>query len=161
MTRTFVLDVQGSVFEFKSWNTQVVNIHLPNVWQQVSRCYFYLSPDTNLVIVTSAWVQTQRISVFYVKLCCFSTNFIVWISLLKILLPMYPHFLVFLIWHALYYFIILIHTTYNDNNSQSSYLQKFVVFPFLNIKSLVYLNKSCTTTFCRRGYGLKKSDCSI
>ena len=95
MLRTFFLDVQGSVFEFKSWKTQVVNIHLPNVWQQVSRCHFYLSPDTNLVIVTFSWVQTQRISVFYVKLCYFSTNCIVWISLLKIPLPMYPHFLAF------------------------------------------------------------------
>ena len=50
------------------------------------------------------------------------------------------------------YFIILVQKTYNDNVSHSIYLQKFAVLP------LVYLNKSCTNTFCRRSYGLKEND---
>ena len=28
-------------------------------------------------------------------------------------------------------------------------MQKLAVLPFLNVKSLIYLNKSCTNTFCR------------
>ena len=44
--------------------------------------------------------------------------------------------------------------TYNDNVSQSIYLQKLAMLPFLNVKSLVYLNKSCTNTLCWMGYGL-------
>ena len=51
--------------------------------------------------------------------------------------------------------------TYYDNVSQSTYLQKLAVLPLLNVKSLVYLNKSCTNTFCRRGYGLRENDSSI
>ena len=35
------------------------------------------------------------------------------------------------------------------------------MLPFLNVKSQVYLNKSCTTMFCRKGYGLKENDSSI
>ena len=50
--------------------------------------------------------------------------------------------------------------TYNDNVSQSIYLLKLEVLP-LNIKSPVYLNKSSTNTFCRRGYGVKENDSSI
>ena len=51
--------------------------------------------------------------------------------------------------------------TYNDNVSQFIYLQKLAVFPILNVKSHVYLNKSCTTRFCDRGYRLKKNDSNI
>ena len=51
--------------------------------------------------------------------------------------------------------------TYYDNVSQSTYLQKLAVLPLLNVKSLAYLNKSCTNTFCRRGYGLRENDSSI
>ena len=49
----------------------------------------------------------------------------------------------------------------DDKDSQSIYLEKLAMLPVLNVKSLVYLNKSCTTTFCRRGYGLKENDSSI
>ena len=42
-----------------------------------------------------------------------------------------------------------------------TYLQKLAVLPLLNVKSLVYLNKSCTNKFCRRGYGLRENDSSI
>ena len=51
--------------------------------------------------------------------------------------------------------------TYYDNVSQSTYLQKLAVLPLLNVKSLVYLNKSCTNTFCRRGYWLRENDSSV
>ena len=51
--------------------------------------------------------------------------------------------------------------TYNDNIFQSTYLQKLALLPFLNVKSAVYLNKSFTTMFCRRGYGLEENDFSI
>ena len=50
---------------------------------------------------------------------------------------------------------------YNDNVSQFIYLQKLAVFPILNVKSHVYLNKSCTTMFYDRGYGLKENDSNI
>ena len=46
--------------------------------------------------------------------------------------------------------------TYNDNVSQSIYLQKLAVLPFLNVKSPVFLNKSSTNTFCMRGCGVKE-----
>ena len=51
--------------------------------------------------------------------------------------------------------------TCNDNVSRSTYLQKLAVLPFLNGMSPVYLNKSCTTKFCRRCYGLEEIDFSI
>ena len=51
--------------------------------------------------------------------------------------------------------------TYNDNLSQSIYLQKLAVLPFLNVKSLVFLNNSCMTTFCRWDNGLKDKVSSI
>ena len=51
--------------------------------------------------------------------------------------------------------------TNNDNVSQSIYLQKLAVLPFLNVKSLVYLSKTCTNRFYRRGYGLKENDSYI
>ena len=51
--------------------------------------------------------------------------------------------------------------TYIDNVSQSIYVQKLAVLPFLNVKSQVFLNKSCTTLFCNRGYGLRENDSSI
>ena len=51
--------------------------------------------------------------------------------------------------------------TYNENISRSTYVQKLAMLPFLNVKSPVYLIKSCTTTFCRRGYGLGENDFRI
>ena len=50
---------------------------------------------------------------------------------------------------------------YNNNVSQFIYLQKPAVLPSLSVKSLVYLNKSCTTSFRRRGYGSKEKDSSM
>ena len=47
---------------------------------------------------------------------------------------------------------------YNNYVSQSIYLRKLAVLPFLNVKSLVYLNKSCTNRFYRWGYGLKENE---
>ena len=55
-------------------------------------------------------LSCQRISAFNVKLCCFSTNCIVWIKPLKILLSVHPHSIAFENVIALYYFILLIHT---------------------------------------------------
>ena len=49
----------------------------------------------------------QRISAVNVKLCCFTTNCIVGIKPLKILLPVYPHSTAFKNVIALYYLIIL------------------------------------------------------
>ena len=57
--------------------------------------------------------------------------------------------------------IVLQTQTYDDNVYQFIYLQKLAVLPFKNVKSHVYLNKSCMATFCRRGYGLKENDSSI
>ena len=56
--------------------------------------------------------------------------------------------------------VIVIHKTYNDNVSRSIYLQKLAVLPVLNVKSLVYLNKSCTATFCRRAYMVERKKIS-
>ena len=50
---------------------------------------------------------------------------------------------------------------YNDNVSQSIYLQKLAVLLLLNVKSPVYMNKSCMTMFCRRSYGLKENYSSL
>ena len=92
-------------------------------------------------------MYTQRISAFNVKFCCFSTNCIVWIKPLKILLPVYPHSIAFEKAIALYYFILLIHTNLQWLRFSVHYLQKLAVLPFLDVKSLVYLNKSCPNTF--------------
>ena len=51
--------------------------------------------------------------------------------------------------------------TYNDNVSQFIYLQKLAMLPLFNVKSLFYLSKSCTKTFCMWGYGLRENDSSI
>ena len=48
-----------------------------------------------------------------------------------------------------------------DHVSQSIYLHKLAVLPFSNVKSLVYLNNTCSGTFCKRGNGLKENDSSI
>ena len=60
------------------------------------------------VTITSEGLQ--RISAFNIKLCCFSTNCIVEIKKMKILLPVYPHSIAFENVIALYYLILLIHT---------------------------------------------------
>ena len=63
-----------------------------------------------------------------------------------------------------FYCIILFYSytqTYSDNVSQSTYLLKYAMLPLLNVKSLVYYNKSCTTTFCRWDNELRENDSSI
>ena len=61
--------------------------------------------------------------------------------------------------HCIYFTVFYSYTqTYNNNVSQSISLQKLAVLPFLNVKPLVYLNKSYTNMFYRRGYGLKEND---
>ena len=78
---------------------------------------------------------------------------------LKILLPVYPHSTALKNVIALNYLIILAHR--NVEWWRPSTWKKLAVLPFLNVKSLVYLYKSCTITFCRRGYGLKENDSCI
>ena len=88
-------------------------------------------------------------------MCCFLANEIVWMKQLKILLPVHLHNIAFHCTTSLHSY------TQQDNHvvSQTIYLQKLAVLPFLNVKWLVY--KSCKATFCRRGYGLKENDSSI
>ena len=62
--------------------------------------------------------------------------------------------------------IVLLYFTHTHKLTMITFLslptcKKLAVLPLLNVKSLVYLNKSCTNTFCRRGYGLRENDSSI
>ena len=90
-----------------------------------------------------------------------SMNCIVGIKSLKILLPVYPHSTAFKNVIALNYLIILKQRNVEWWRFSVHLPEKTNRVSFLNVKSLVYLNKSCTTTFCRQGYGLKENDSSI
>ena len=103
-------------------------------------------------------LSCQRINAFNVQLCCFSTNCIVWIKPLKIILPGHPHSISFENVIASYYFILLIHTNLQWSRFSIHLPAITSRVALLNVKSLVYWNKSCTNRFYRRGYGLKEND---
>ena len=58
---------------------------------------------------------------------------------------------------SLYYFLILILTNVQLQRISVHLPTKTRRVAISKRKSLVILNKSCTITFCRRGYGLKEN----
>ena len=92
---------------------------------------------------------------FNVTVCCFSTNCIFWIKTMNILLLVHPHSTAFKNVIAFYYYIIPIHTNVQWRRFSVHLPAETSRVAILNVKPQVYLNKTCTTTFWRRGCGFE------
>ena len=76
---------------------------------------------------------------------------------MNILLPVHPHSTAFKNVIAFYYYVIPIHTNVQWRRFSVHLPAETSRVAILNVKPQVYLNKSCTTSFGRRGYGLKEN----